>query len=323
MFWKKRQKKIEMPQDRSLFREAFFPAKKTIVPKRSERRVGKAGLFGVATLWLTLLATATYILFVSPFHSITDVSVTGMTDVRKERLEVFLRDLVTGKRLFVFPKDNFFLFSSAAAEESLSESFPKLRSVEIRKRFPNRMEVTVSERDRIPLWCSSGACFLLGDDGKARDARFAEQSENEPFLFRIEDSSAQVVASGDSILDERTLFRVLRLERGIRESGAVSIVPRAVSPSRVSGEFRFTTTDGWDILVSTEPDPETTVAALRLVLEKELPEERRAKLRYIDLRTEKKAFYSFIPDEPAPAEEPKDAAFSDSDDKKPKDGKKK
>jgi cell division septal protein FtsQ len=322
MFWTKKRKKDESPKERDLFREAFLPPKKAPLPKQPSRTSVKRRFPGVVLLWGLLLATVTYALFSSPFHSVTDVSVSGTVDVPSDRVETFLRDLIGGKRVLIFPKDNFFLLSSDDMERSLLESFPKIRRAEVGKRFPDRMQAVVEERDRIPLWCVSGTCFLLDDDGVAHDARFAEQPENDPFLIRIEDSGGVGASVGDRVLDREVLSKVIRLERGIRDSGIVAISPRAVTPSRVSGEFRFTTTDGWDILVSTDPDPETTLASLRVVLEKEIPEERREKLRYIDLRAEKKAFYSFIPDEPDPAEETKDED-SDSENKRPKDEKKK
>ncbi|MBP9752156.1 MAG: FtsQ-type POTRA domain-containing protein [Candidatus Moranbacteria bacterium] len=315
MLWGKNRKKDEAPKKRNLFREAFFPQKKAIVPKRAGNVRIRKGIPMIAVLWAGFFMTVTYILFVSSFHSIADVSVSGTETVSDETIEAFFRDRMNGRRIGIFPKDNFFLLSSSEAEHALLEHFPKLRSVEIRKRFPGRIEVAVSERDRIPLWCVSGTCVLLGDDGAAKDARFAESSENEPFLFRIEDSGARAVAFGERILDERTLSRILGLESEIRISGTVGIVPRAVTPSRVSGEFRFTTVEGWDIMTTVDPDPTTIVASLRLVLEKEIPEEKRTKLRYVDLRTEKKAFYSFIPEEPVSEEVSKSAEF-DSEDKK-------
>ncbi len=322
MFWKKKQRKSEVPKERNLFREAFLPPKKAVVQRQPEKRSGRRGFPWVAVLWGVFLVTVVYVLFASPFHSVGDVSVVGAVDIPENRLEAFLRDRMSGKWFAMFPKDNFFLSSASVMERSLLESFPKLRSAEIRKRFPNRVQAIVSERDRIPLWCFSGECFLIGDDGTARDARFAVQAENEAFLFRIEDSGARAIVSGDPVLDEGMISRVLRLEQGIRMSGMVAIVPRAVTPSRVSGEFRFTTTEGWDILANTEWDPEMTIAALRLVLEKEIPEERRAKLRYVDLRTEKKAFYSFIPEEPVSDEASKNTD-SDSEKEKQKSEKKK
>jgi cell division septal protein FtsQ len=322
MSWGKNRKKDEAPKERNLFREAFFPPKKTIVPKRAENIRIRKGAPTIAVLWAVFFMTVVYILFASSFHSITDISISGTDAVSDERIEVFFRDRMSGKRIGVFPKDNFFLLSSSEAEHALLEYFPKLRSVEIRKRFPGRIEVAVSERDRIPLWCVSGSCFLLDDAGKARDARFAESPENESFLFRVEDSGARVVAFGEQVLDERTLSRILGLEREIRISGMVGIVPRAVTPSRVSGEFRFTTVEGWDIMTTVDPDPTTIVASLRLVLEKEIPEEKRTKLRYVDLRTEKKAFYSFVPEEPVSDEASKNTD-SDSDKQKQESEKKK
>jgi cell division septal protein FtsQ len=299
MFWRKKQKKIESPKEKNLFREAFLPSKKPVLQKQTTSRPANWRFIGIVSLWVLLLVTSAYALLVAPFHFITDISITGTVDVSSDRIDVLLRDSMKGKRFIVFPKSNFFLVSLPDMERSLLESFPKLRSVEVWKRFPNRLEVIVSERDRIPLWCSAGNCFLLRDDGTVGDVHFSEQTENESFLFRIEDSGARDVSLGDRVLDEKILSRILRIEQGIRESGIVAVAQRGVTPSRVSGVFRFTTLAGWDILVSIDPDPETTLASLRVILEKELPEDRQAKLRYIDLRTEKKVFYSFISDEPS------------------------
>lgn len=312
MFWRKKQKKIESPKEKNLFREAFLPSKKPVLEKRATKRPKNWKLIGIVSLWVLLLATSSYALLVAPFHSITGVSIIGAADVPSDRIDAFVRDSMKGEHLLIFPKGNFFLVSSSEMERSLLEVFPKLRSAEVGKRFPDRLEVSISERERIPLWCSAGTCFLLRDDGTVGDARFSEQTENESFLFRIEDSGARGVSLGDRVLDGEVLSRILRIEQGIRESGIVVVSPRVVTPSRVSGEFRFTTLAGWDILVSTDPDPETTLASLRVILEKELPEDRQAKLRYIDLRTEKKAFYSFVQEEPSK---------SDGESEKAKEGK--
>lgn len=322
MFWKKKQKKNGTSKKKNLFREAFLPPKNTPIPRKSPQMTVKRGVHGVMLLWGLLLATVAYTLFVSHFHSVTNISVTGTTDVSSDRIETFLRTLLDGKRLLIIPKDNFFLLSLDGLESAILESFPKIRLVKVKKQFPNQVMVSVEERDRIPLWCVFNTCFLLDDNGVAHDARFAEYPENDPFLIRIEDLSGGDVSIGDRVLDDKTLSRILRIEREIRDSGVVAVFPRAVTPSRVSGEFRFTTTAGWDILVSADPDPETTLAELRIVLEKEIPEDWRAKLRYIDLRAEKKVFYSFIPEESVPEEELKDANSS-SEEEKPKDKKKK
>jgi len=306
MFWKKNPNKNETPKEKHLFREAFLPEKKAIVPKRPTKQSPKWRFPGAVLLWVVFLSTVVYVLFASSFHSVTDISISGSATLPEDRLKIFLRDRMAGRFVSLFPKDNFFLLSSDGVQRDLLESFPKLRAAEVRKRFPNRMDASVSERDRILLWCVSGSCFLLGDDGRLRDARFAEQPENEPFLFWIEDSGARIVADGDAVFDQDTLARFFRLEEELRESGIVTFLPRVVTPSRVSGEFRFVTTEGWELLVSTDPDPETTVSTLRVVLSKELPDEKRRKLRSIDLRTEKKVFFSFIPEEPVAEDAIKD-----------------
>ena len=299
MFWNKR-KADPVPREKNLFREAFLPPKSVEPPKRPSKRLfqPKSRHVGIFFLWILFFGSLVYVLFLASFHSIGHVKVSGSYDIPASRLERFLQEGMDGKRFFLFPKDNFFLFSTEEASAKLLEAFPKLRSADVRRRFPDVVEATVSEREKIVLWCVSGNCSLLGDDGRARDARFAEQEENARFLIRIDDLSGREVSFGDTVIDGDGFSRFSRLEQGLRESGVVQISSEVSTPSRVSGEFRFMTTEGWYILASTVPDPETTLAELRIILSKEITEEKRPKLRYIDLRTEKKAFYSLIQEEP-------------------------
>jgi hypothetical protein len=61
----------------------------------------------------------------------------------------------------------------------------------------------------------------------------------------------------------------------------------------------MTTSEGWELYVSTELPIASTLDALSLLFEKELPPEKRAGLRYIDMRIENRVYYAF---KDAPAE---------------------
>lgn len=262
--------------------------------------------FGMAALWTVAGVVAVYTLFFSSLHQIDEVRVTGMRDIGGDRLEIAVREFLSRKTFRMFPGDNYFLFSGDRLEGDLAERFPKLASVRVEKHFPHSIEVSVTERDRIFLWCSGGRCFLVDGDGCAADARFAEQEMNEPFLVRFTDESATPVAPGECFIPSGLPGSVLSIERGLREEFGFSVLLPATSPSRISGEIRFRVEEGWEVWLNAAIPPGKTFSALRAVLETEIPEGRRTKLRYIDLRTENKAFYSFIPEDPVLEEDKKD-----------------
>jgi cell division septal protein FtsQ len=251
------------------------------------------------SLWLVLLSVAAYTVFFSDFHAVSDIEISGTRDVSADTLDAFIRNGLSGKRLRVFPKGNFFSVPTAAMEQDLLRAFPKLRSVSVSRRFPDGLGVNVVEHDRLLLWCSGGPCYLLDDEGRASEARFAETEGNEPFLIRIIDVGGRPVRLGEPLLPAESVSSVFRLEHGLREDSGIAVTRPFFSPSRVSDELRVVTEEGWELSMNLDIDPDKTIASLRLVLEKEVPQEKRTSLRYIDLRTENRAFFTY-----------KDAAFS-------------
>lgn len=258
--------------------------------------------FGMAALWVLAASVALYTIFFSSLHEIDVVRVSGASDLGNERLESEVKQFISQKIFSVFPGNNYFLFSGPRLTRDLLERFPKLASVRVEEHFPHSIEVFVVERERIFLWCSGGTCFLVDDRGCARDARYAEQELNNPFLVRITDESALPLSAGECPIPSDLRDVVLRLERGLRTEAGLALRLPAYTPSRISREIRFRTEEGWEVWMSADILPEKSLTILRTVLDAEIPPESRTKLRYIDLRTENKAFYSLIQETP-PVEE--------------------
>lgn len=273
-----------------MFREAFLEEKKKKRPKRTAEPYGFP--WWVAVLWVVFFGILTYTLLFSEFDRLTVVSVSGLRDIPEDRLSGFVREELARKTLSFIPLDNFFLLRQDELSEDILRRFPKLSSVRIVKRFPNEIDIIVSERSRIFLFCS-GDCFLPDRDGKATDAAFAYLPENDPFILRVEDEGNRPVKIGDKLFGSGYPDAVLRTEEGIEGEAGISLRTTATTPARVSNELRFTTEAGWDIMVSIDRDPVKTVRTLRLVLEKEIPEEKRSSLRYVDLRTDGRAFVAY------------------------------
>ncbi|MEI6650313.1 MAG: FtsQ-type POTRA domain-containing protein [Candidatus Moraniibacteriota bacterium] len=287
----RKKKKIERdPRHKRMFREAFLEEKK----RKRPRHVVDAPKFSwwIAALWILFLMTVFFTLLFSDFDRVGNISVSGLRDIPEERLTGFIRDELSTPVFRFVSGDNFFLLRQDVLEADILRMFPKLASVSVVKRFPDRLDVRVSERERICLFCSSGACFLPDGDGYAQDAWAAFESENDPYILRMEDESGKAVQVGEYLFPGDFAESVLAIDRGIREDAGIPLQATVTTPARVSRELHFRTEAGWEIFVSMDIAPVKTVETLRLILDKELPEEKRANLRYIDLRTDGRVFYA-------------------------------
>jgi cell division septal protein FtsQ len=305
-------KKNAGPPERSdsrMIREAFLRERKPerrASSVRRDRRKRPGFRFGIVSfLWTAFFAVSGYAFLFSDFTPIRTVIVSGVDEIPSDRIESSVRGHLSGKRFGIFPGDAFFLLSTSRLGEKLLFDFPKLGTVSVTRHFPDAVRVDVTERDRIFLWCvgnSDDRCLLVGDDETARPADQALLSENGPFVVRVNDESGREIGIGDPVLSRQALDATLGIERMLRPGDMVRIGSTFFSPSRVSGEIRAVTEEGWDLLVNLDIDPAKTVASLRLVLEKEIPAEKRPTLRYVDLRSENRVFYAYREEQPEEAD---------------------
>lgn len=277
-----------------MFREAFLPERKTV--RRKEVASTNRFPWWIASLWTLFFGVIAYVLFFSPFQMLDHCEISGNRDVPAERIREFVRAEWSEPAWYVLPGNGFLTFRPDVMEERLLRRFPKLSTADVTRVFPNGLSISVTERDRIPVFCSGDACFLVDDDGYARDASFALLPENGPFIVRLEDLSSSPVSEGDELFEPSVIEAAFRIGDALRDIG-LSVGSPLTMPARVSGELRFRTEAGWEIYASTSVVSGKTVETLRLVLERELPEERRERLRYVDLRTENRAYLAFREDE--------------------------
>lgn len=288
-------------------------------------RTGRGAYVGVGIvfLWFLLGATALYVFFFSPFLLIEQPGISGSQNIPEEKVRQFLDGRISGKYFGIVPRNSFFVVRPETLERLLMEEFPLLRSVTAIRTFPNDMRVELSERDKILLWCSGDDCYVLAEDGTLRESSkvFASE-ENLARTIRVTDLSAQPVAAGQRIAESDFMVFATSAEFAFRERLDIGLENAYSTASRFAGELRVRTGQGYEVYLNTTVPLEDSLDALALLFEKEVPEERRGKLRYVDLRTENRIYYAFQDGEqqevqPVAAEESK-AEEKKSEEKKKK-----
>ena len=296
------------------------------LPKRREGRVvtgeskQRTSLFiGIVLLWLVFLATLVYVAFFSSFFLAGVPRMSGTDQLSEAGLLLSVENQLAGKYLGIFPKRNFFLIRPRALEAFLRSEYPLLASVAVTRVFPDGLSISVSEREKIILWCVQGpsrrvsngsdsgevitieenvapverGCFLIDEAGRSGDAGRALLAENIHSVLFVTDTSGRTVSQGEGVFDPSYGAFVIRLSKLFPEQMGMDLGAEYTTVSRFANEVRAKTSEGWEVYVNSEIPVETSLNTLRLLFEKELPQEKRTGLAYIDLRTENRVYYAF------------------------------
>ncbi len=152
----------------------------------------------------------------------------------------------------------------------------------------------ITERKSLLLWCSGGPCYIVDEKGYAYSGADFESPEiKENNLIRLADISAKPVNPGEKVLDEDYINFILELTEEIKKEALIDILDEYQTACRAAEDLRVKTSAGWDIYFSGQIPAKQSTRTLKTFLEKEMNEEERKNLEYIDLRVENKVYYKF------------------------------
>jgi len=284
----------------------FRKKNKRLVPWRNCQEISKSGKKRVQKinypkiiyyiLFSVFIITTVYIFFFSSLLKINKIVIDGNDDLDYGNIVESLNSMLAGKYLGIVPKNNILLISDRKAEKLLAENFSKISLVEVRKIFPDEIDIRIVERKSLLFFCkkelSDGNCFIVDENGYAytkTDANLAGNKEDN--LISVVDSSGKNVEVGEKIYSRDDIDFILRIREKIDNSiTKTAIVPIYTTPSRLSGEFQIITNEGWKIIISSEIPLEQTVRVLKTFFEKNLISDR-SSLEYVDARSENRIDY--------------------------------
>lgn len=263
--------------------------------------------------------TVVYILLFSPFLQVNEISFSGQQTVPAQELDSLAKESLDGKYAGIFPRDNFLLFPEKRIKRMILEKFKRVRSVAVVKKFPHGLEISLEERKALVLWCAQEKCFIIDEQGvayaqTALDAPEAVQND----LLRVSSQDGQTINEGEKVLDERRVAFLTDLRQILQQRGGVGITGEASMYSPLADDVSVKSSEGWNLLLSTALPLEESADALRLVLEKQITADERAKLEYVDLRVENRAYFKLHQEQ----EQEGEGGETENEDKKEEDDEK-
>ncbi len=283
----------------------------TIHKYKKSKKVYKRKGFWYFFLILAFLALFFYIFFYISFFQIKNIEISGNSRVLTADIRAAAEGKLNGKMMFL-PQSNILSFPQNALQNELQKKFSALKSVNIERKFPNRIIIRALERDPVGLWCQSREipenaspetikdfssflhqldfsepnfnCFYLDQDGI-----IFESATSSDFIIR---SPQKEIKVGSRVLASLLVAKIGEMRSKLLSKTNISAVQAFVFSET---QVNFQTNEGWWIYFNPKKDIDWQITSLDLVLANKVPATHRPNLKYIDLRFEGISIYPSVP----------------------------
>lgn len=143
----------------------------TAIKNRSTRRPGR--LFFIV---MTLVVILTVVMALTVFFKVHRISVVGnVQNSEKEIIEV--SNIETGKNLVFMDLGH--------VSDRITEAFPYVKNVKIRKILPDKIQIQITEREPVGIVENGGVLWVIDEEGKILESFAKSESSGAPELPRI------------------------------------------------------------------------------------------------------------------------------------------
>lgn len=268
------------------------------VPKKEKKRERK---FSRVLFWLLFLGfwgICGYILLFSPYLEVDSVSIEGNQDISKREIADQVAKSIEGKYFNFFPKRNFFFVNKKDIDAALKSNFDQLEVASIGKKFPGTISIQVTERKPELVWCSGGVCYFVDRSGLAYGgATGADEELRKMGFLTVIDDSAVPVDMGKTKISPDYIGFIEAANSMLRDDLKLDPAESFHTAGIASGEISVKNSEGWTVKLGSEFSIEDAKRVMQTLFEKELNEEVRKNLDYLDLRIKNKIYYKIKQEE--------------------------
>jgi len=178
-------------------------------------------------------------------------------------------------------------------ENEILEKYPEIKNAYLKKKFPDSLVLEIEKRRLIGIFCSGikseeekENCFLIDDEGIIfGDVIFGGQiSEDEQKDLIIIFSENEDKNLGEEAVSKDKIDKLLKINSELEKNFEIKVEEFVLKEDK---RLDIKTAEGWEIYFDLSSDVNFALTKLGLLLEKEIPLEKRGDLSYIDLRFSK------------------------------------
>ncbi len=259
--------------------------RKHINPKirslRPRKRFWKRPLFWIV-LGIFLIATLAYFVLFYKTFQVKNIEISGNEKIKSEEIQNIVSTKLGRKILFTSSK-SIFIVDTNNAVKSLLRDFPEIETVDIQKKFPDSMTVTVKERQPIAVFCQTADnCFFIDRNGVV----FEKTNTGANMMIITEEQTDGNVFAGENIVDKNIMDGIAKIQKNLKNNFQIDI-----QKTLVSNLLIFTTSENWKIYFDPTIDIDPQIIKMNALLKDQITPEVRKNLQYIYLQYKDRAYY--------------------------------
>ena len=116
------------------------------------------------TIFMAVITGLIYLLFFSPLFEIKEVSINGLEKIKSDSIAKILSEYRGERRWLFLSNNNFWLFDAAAVESRLGQKY-FFEKLEIKKKFPAAVTISLEEKISAVNWLTNNFCYHLDMTG--------------------------------------------------------------------------------------------------------------------------------------------------------------
>ncbi len=248
--------------------------------RRKKNSILKNRFFQIAIILIVVIPAIFYVIALADFIQIKEIKIESEYH-SPEKVRSIVANNINQQLFGVFDSRSIFLAPLGAVEKYIAAEIPEIRQATISRVFFDSLEIELTIREPVALYCSAGktACFAIDEEGYL----FEQKDRPVASEITIIDLSNHGITIKTEALEPRLLTIITTINKTLGEDIAEYII---FSPKRLD----LVSEQGWRVYFNLAKDMEVELAKLKFLLEEEIPGELLEDLEYIDLRFER-VFY--------------------------------
>lgn len=276
-----------------------------IAPKAKKRiRLRPVSVPGLL-LRMLLVGTfllAGYFVVISDYFLVKSVGVTGNIQTNQELVEKWILNEASKKYFFLIPKNHQLALNRKKLEQILKQNSPYISEIlEMKRTWPNGLNIELKERIPVAIWQTDGNFFYIDSESYLYEQLPVGYATSSESYFVISDLINTPRKIGDSLGITEALEFLIQVSDYFDEKFSLKISGVQMS-GKLAEEVSVKSSEGWTIFFDLNNEAERQLKSLNLILNQEIPANRRRDLVYIDLRLPTAAYYCYSGEPCAPVD---------------------
>ncbi len=276
----------------------------------------------LTTIGLTCISTLG-LLFLHPFFQIQAVNIQGLQRINEADIHDTVNGILSYKRFFLFPQNNFFVVNIDDLHSILEQKFA-LKKLTISKKFPHTLNLTLEEKLSSILYDNGEQYSMIDANGKITEIlRIVDDSEwrvvkklvtstsengvqvsTEQIISKfhtpnykkimtevgeyplVYDTRNKKIQKGERILDENTVQEIIEWYENLKQNTDIPLTYFYLDQE--VGDVTIKTDEGWYIKAKLDDTIAEQFQTLQYILKEKV---KRPEIQYIDVRFSGRAFW--------------------------------